>query len=70
MKPGLAKIIEKVLISRYSENSKTDHQMAADASSVDYVNTGWSKRVDCQRKSQSTNRRPTYIECENTVEFY
>jgi len=44
MKPGLAKIIEKVRISRYSENSETDHHMAANASCVDYVDT-WSSKL-------------------------
>ena len=41
LKPGLAKIIVKVRISRYSENSETDHHIAANVSSVDYVDT-WS----------------------------
>jgi len=45
MKPGLAKIIVKVRISRYSENSETDHHIAANASCVDYVDTWSSKRV-------------------------
>ena len=45
MKPRLAKIIEKVRISRYFENSETDHHIAANASCVDYVATGSSKRV-------------------------
>jgi len=34
MKPGLAKIFEKVRISRYSENSETNHHIAATASCV------------------------------------
>jgi len=45
MKPGLAKIIEKVHISRNCENSETDNLIAANASCVDYVETGSSKRV-------------------------
>jgi len=45
MKPGLAKIIQKVSISRYSENSETDHRIAANACWVDYVDTWSSKRV-------------------------
>jgi len=32
MKSGLAKIIEKVCISRYSENSETDHHITANGS--------------------------------------
>jgi len=45
MKPDLAKIIEKVGILRYSENSETDHRIAANASCVDYVDTWLSKGV-------------------------
>jgi len=45
MKPGLAKIIEKVRISRYSKNSETNYHIAANASCVDYVDTWLSKRV-------------------------
>jgi len=45
MKPGLAKIIEKVRISRYSENSETNYHIAANASCVDYIDTWSSKRV-------------------------
>ena len=69
MKQGLAKIIEKVCISRYFEKSETDHQIAANASCVDYVGTGSSKRVHGLSKSHSTNCSPTYYGCENTVEF-
>jgi len=43
MKPGLAKIIEKVRISRYCENSETANHIAANASCVDYVDT-WSSK--------------------------
>jgi len=45
MTPGLAKIIEKLHISRYSENSETNYHIAANASWVDYVDTWSSKRV-------------------------
>jgi len=45
MNPGLAMIIKKVRISRYSEYSETDHHIAANASCVDYVDTWSSKRV-------------------------
>jgi len=55
MKSGLAKIIEKVRISRYSENSETDHHIAANASCFDYVDTQSLKRVYRLSKSQSTN---------------
>jgi len=68
MQPGLAKIIEKVCISRYFECSKTDDHVAANASSDDYVDTGSSKWVYWLPKRQSTNCSPTYYGCENTVE--
>jgi len=45
MKPGLAKIFEKVRMSKYSENSETDRQIAANASCVKYVDTWTSKQV-------------------------
>jgi len=45
MKPGLAKTIAKVRISRYSGNSETNYHIAANASCVDYVYTWSSKRV-------------------------
>jgi len=45
MKPGLAKIIGKVCISRYSENSETNYHIAVNASCVDYVDTWSSNRV-------------------------
>ena len=45
MEPGLAKIIEKVRILRYSENSETDYHIAANATSVDYIDNWSSKRV-------------------------
>jgi len=70
MKPGLAKTIEKVRISRYFENSETDHHIAANASCVDYVDSGLSKRVHWLSKSQHMNFSPTYYGHENTVEFY
>jgi len=41
MRPGLAKIIEKVCISRYFENPETDSHIAANACCVDYTET-WS----------------------------
>jgi len=69
MNADLAKIIEKVCISRYSENSETDHHIAANASCVHYVDTWSSKRVCWLSKTQSTNRKSFYCGCENMVEF-
>jgi hypothetical protein len=45
MRPGLAKIIEKVHISRYFESPETDLHMAENAWSIDYADTWTSKRV-------------------------
>jgi len=69
MKPGLAKIFEKVRISRYFDNNETDHHIAANARCVDDVDTGSSKRVHWLSTSQSTNCSPTCYGCENSVEF-
>jgi len=69
MRPGLAKIIEKVCISRYSESSETDLHIAANASCVDYTDTWSLKRVHWLSNSQSANRSTTYYWSEDTVEF-
>jgi len=45
MKPGLAKIIEKVHISRYFESPETYLLIAENAYCIDYANTWSSKRV-------------------------
>ena len=44
VKPGLAKIIENVRISRYSQNSEIDHHTAVNARCVGYVDSWLSKR--------------------------
>jgi len=43
MKPCLAKIIEKVRISRYFESAETYLQIAENASCIDYADT-WSSK--------------------------
>jgi len=43
MTSGLAKIIEKVHISRYFESSETDLHIAENASCIDYADT-WSSK--------------------------
>jgi len=45
MRPGLAKIIEKVHISRYFESPETDLHKVENACCVDYTDTWSSKRV-------------------------
>ena len=45
MRPGLAKIVEKVRISSYFESAETDLLIAENACCIDYANTWLSKRV-------------------------
>jgi len=45
MRPGLAKIIEKVRISTYYESAETDLHIAENACCIDYADTWMSKRV-------------------------
>jgi hypothetical protein len=45
MRPGLAKIIQTVLISSYFESPETDHHIAENACCIDYADTWSSKRV-------------------------
>jgi len=45
MRPGLAKIIEKVRISRYFESAQTDLHIAENACCIDYADTWSSKQV-------------------------
>jgi hypothetical protein len=53
LRAGLAKIVEKVHISRYIESPETDHHIAENACCIDYADTWLSKRVCCLSKSQS-----------------
>jgi len=46
MRPGLAKIIGKVHISRRFESSETDLHIVETACSIDHTDTGLSKQVD------------------------
>jgi len=45
MRPGLAKIIEKVRISRYLESPEDDLHIAENACCIDYANTWSPERV-------------------------
>jgi hypothetical protein len=45
MRPGLAKIIEKVCISRHCERPETDIHKAENACGIDYTDTWSTKRV-------------------------
>jgi len=69
MRPGLAKIIEQVCISRYFESPETDLHIAGNACCVDYANTWLSKRFHWLSKSQSPVCGDTYHGCEDTSEL-
>jgi len=69
MRPRLAKIIEKVRISRYFESPETDLQIAANVCCVDYNDTWSSKQVHWMSKSQSAKHSTINYRCEDTVEF-
>jgi len=69
MRPGLAKIIEKVHNSTYFESAETDLHIAENVCCIDYSDTWSSKRVHWLSNSQSRNCSPTIYDCENRVEF-
>jgi len=69
MRLGLAKITEKVCISRHFACSETEVHIAENACCVDYIDTWLSKQVHWMPRSQNMNCVTTYYVCENTVEF-
>jgi len=69
MRPALAKIIEKVYISRYFESPDTDRHIAVNACYIAYTNTWSSKWVHWLWKSQSADHSTTCYRFEDTVEF-
>jgi len=69
MRPGLAKIIEAIRISRHFERSETDLHIAGNACCNDYSDTWLSKRVHWLSKGQCTNSSTPYYGCENKVEL-
>jgi len=70
MRPGLAKIIEKVLISWDFESPETDHHIAENACCINYADTWSPKRVHWLSKSQSPYCSTSNYECEDTLELY
>jgi len=70
MKPGLAKIIEKVRISWYFESPETDLHKPENACCIDYAHTWSSKRVHWLSKSQSQHCHTSDYGCEDTLELY
>jgi hypothetical protein len=69
MRPGLAKMIEKVSISTYFECAETDQQIAENACFINYADTWSPKRVHQQSRSQSSDRSTTDYGCEDTFEL-
>jgi len=66
-RPGLAKIIEKVRISRDFESPESDLHIAVNACCIDYTDTRSSKLVLWLLKSQSTNHGNTDYGWEDNV---
>jgi len=69
MRLGLAKIIEKVRISRYFESPEPDLHIAENACYIDYADTWSSKRVHWLSKSKCPRRHTTHYKCEETLEL-
>jgi len=69
MRPCLAKIIEKVRISRYFESPETDLHIAENAWSIDYADTWLLKGVHWLSYRQSSHCSTTYYICEDTSQL-
>ena len=69
MRPGLAKIIEKVRISTYFESAETDLHIAENACCIDYADTWSSKQVHWLSKRHIPYYSTTHYGCEETVEL-
>ena len=69
MRPGFAKIIEKVRISWYFESPETDLHIAEDACCIDYVDTWSSKRVHWPSKRWSPDCSTSDYGCKDTLEL-
>jgi len=70
MRPGLAKIMEKVRISWYFETPETHLHIAENPCCIDYSDTWSSKRVHWLLKSYRTHRGTSDYGCEDTLELY
>ena len=68
MRPGLAKIINKIRISRHIRTLVTELDNAENACCIDYSATWLSKRVYWLSKCESTYRSTTYDGTGNMVE--
>jgi len=69
MRPGLARIITRVHISRYFESPETYHQIAENAYCIDYADTWSSKGVHVLSEIQCPHRSTAYYGCEDTLEL-
>jgi len=70
MRPGLAKIIEKVRIWWYFESPEADLHIAENACCINYANTWSPKRVYWLSKSQSPHCSTFDYGCEDTLDLY
>jgi len=68
-RPGLAKIIQKVRISRSFESAETDLHIAENACGIDYADTWLSKPVHGLSKSQCPCCGTTYYSCEDMLDL-
>jgi len=69
MRPGLAKIIEKICISWYFESSESDLHMAETGCGNDYADTGSSKRAHLLWQIHSPHRGTSDYAYEQTLEL-
>jgi len=69
MRPELAKIIEKLHISRYLEHPQNDLRKAENTCCIDYTYTWSTKRVHWQSKNESLHRGTTGYGCDDTLEL-
>jgi len=70
MRPGLAKIIEKVRISWYFESPEADYNIAENASCINHANTWSQKRVHFLSTSQSPPCSTFGYRCKDKLELY
>jgi len=70
MRPGLAKIIEKVRIAWYFESPEADLQIAENACWINFTNSCLPKRVYWLSKSQRPYCSTSDYGCEEKLELY
>jgi len=70
MRPGLAKIIEKVRTSRDFESPDTDLHIAENACGMNYADTWSPKWVHWLSRTQSPHCSTSDYGCEDTLELY